>query len=88
MAFPGEMLKVTIPAKVHVVSSMYQFEVEVEYCFWEDGSYTPFSTKMIVPGYPQAVFPIQFKEQLLKDKNFHETMKAHIQKIRQYEMIK
>ncbi|QIG67975.1 hypothetical protein EVB55_040 [Rhizobium phage RHph_Y68] len=86
MALPGEMLKVTFPAKIYIASTMYEFSVELDYTFWEDGSYTTFQVRMLVPGWPESVFPLQFKESLLKDQNFKSQMTKHIQKVRHYEL--
>ncbi|QGZ14012.1 hypothetical protein PP939_gp048 [Rhizobium phage RL38J1] len=85
MSFPGEVLKFTVASKIFIAkSTVLEFNIEIEYSFWDDNSYTVFSTRAIVPGYPEMVLPYPFKEKMLKDLNFVEVMKAHIRSIRRY----
>ncbi|QNH71530.1 hypothetical protein PP938_gp111 [Rhizobium phage AF3] len=86
MALPGEVLTCKLNSKFTVfdMSMMYECQIEIEYTFWEDNSYTVHSTKMLVPGYPDSVLPWPFKERLLKDANFKRLMAGIIQTVRHY----
>ena len=82
MARPGDLLKVKLQSKFVVAGCFVEFDTDITYSFWEEGTFTIYEVVLSCPGYPSFVIPYPLKERLLADKLFISKMKDHINKIR------
>ena len=83
---PGVRIKKVLPGRFVLGGETFKanisfgLKIEIEFSYWEDGTYTIFSTALKVPGYQDVPLPLSLRDTLHKDENFQKLIKDMIEK--------